>query len=117
MSESNQHHYLIGHARSSADLVLRVRRECEAAVGRPGKFESNPRYVPYLWETAVQDGTADLVEDGDHDFPGSYRYGDVGRVHIDAQDVVIFPELEKVESVYLAQDENGFVDYREVRVD
>lgn len=65
-------------------------------VSRPGKFEGESPYVPYLWEQ-------DLEWDGDSDI------GNVARVEIEEEDIAIFPELVGKTVVYLHESSDGFV--------
>lgn len=66
----------------------------------PGKFEGEPLWAPYFWE---QDADED---DGE----GVYTY------HVTEKDRAIFPELKAIKTVFLEEDDQGFVtsDYEEV---
>jgi hypothetical protein len=65
----------------------------------PGKFEGEPRYVPYFWE---MDSSAYEME-GD-EFEGyTFTY------EVTADDIALFPELKDRKSVSLIEREDGFV--------
>ena len=70
--------------------------ECENAVSGPGKFEGEPRYVPYFWD-AYLDGFADRDD------------GKVLGFDVTAEDKVKFPELGKRRTVKLIETDQGFV--------
>jgi hypothetical protein len=81
---------------------MRKRRNAEyeidsyGIIRSPGKFEGEPRYVPYFWE-AYLNGMAD-----DDD-------GTVLTFHVTAEDRKMFPELRGVRNVYLEESDQGFV--------
>jgi len=97
----------------------------EYRVSHPGKFESNPRYVPYMWDKLLEwgdspndaatasfwreayrvDYDSEILENDDIDLPYIYRYD------VDLLDYVLFPELaeERIIAVYLYEDNQGFV--------
>jgi hypothetical protein len=62
----------------------------------PGKFEAERLYVPYFWE-AYMSGCADTDD------------GEILGFRVEAQDIERFPELSKVEWVFLVEDDQGFV--------
>ena len=68
----------------------------DGVIQDPGKFESEPVYVPYFWEFYL-DGCAD--EDD----------GDVLTFDVDAEDRAQFPELVGVRQVFLWQTDQGFI--------
>lgn len=71
-------------------------QECEQAVKRPGKFQGEPRYVPYYWDAYLA-GCADR---------------DDGRTlgfDVTQEDKELFPELRKRRTVKLIQSDDGFV--------
>lgn len=70
--------------------------EWTAAVGRPGKFEGERRYVPYFWNVYL-DGCADR---------------DTGRIlgfDVMPEDKAIFPELKRRRAISLCATDDGFV--------
>lgn len=62
----------------------------------PGKFESEPRFVPHFWNQYLDGGA-------DEDIAGVLLF------EVTAEDVATFPELEQVHGVALEEMENGFV--------
>jgi hypothetical protein len=71
-------------------------REYEDIVNRPGKFEQEPRYVPYYWDIYLN-GFAD-----DDD-------GEVLTFNVESEDVAMFPELKGKKTVKIVELDNGFV--------
>ena len=65
-------------------------------ITRPGKFEGEMCYVPYLWDLVLQ-GAGEWTDDG----------GDT--VIIESADREAFPELEDATEAYLEESEQGFV--------
>lgn len=62
----------------------------------PGKFEGEPRYVPYFWDIGLN-GMAD-TDDGE-------TYG----FDISDEDRARFPELKRRRVLYLFERSDGFV--------
>lgn len=74
------------------------RRGYEDDVRRPGKFEGEPAYVPYLWER-VLNGDGELDDEDEQ----------VTSVGIDEEDRLMFPDLKAYERVALRETDSGFV--------
>lgn len=68
----------------------------EDAVSRPGRFEGEPRWVPYFYDQATG-GCAD-------GFGEEYDWFRIGQ-----EDINIFPELHGHKSVILTYSDDGFV--------
>jgi hypothetical protein len=81
---------------SELEEHCRHRREYEGQVKGPGKFEGEARYVPYFWGQFL----AGAYTDDD---------GEVVSFDVSDEDRRLFPELEGVTTVSLAESENGFV--------
>lgn len=62
----------------------------------PGKFEGEPRYVPYLWDQIMRGGA-------DEDDGSTLKF------IINDEDRAIYQELAGVEYVRLWEDDVGFV--------
>ncbi len=71
-------------------------KECEIAVSHPGKFEGEPRYVPYFW---------DIFLNGDADRDD----GIVLTFYVSKEDKEKFPELRRRKTVKLIETTVGFV--------
>ena len=65
-------------------------------IANPGKFEGEPRYVPYFWD-AFLNGCAD--EDD----------GEILRFYVSPEDAKEFPELIGCAYVELCENDQGFV--------
>lgn len=76
---------------------MRTRKFYEEIVNEPGKFEKDPRYVPYFY---------DLYLDGE----GEYISRTLHRIKITDEDIARFPELKGKRYIYLVFSELGFVD-------
>lgn len=99
----------------------------------PGKFESTPPYVSYMWDRMLawgdlpdDDATSELWEaygytpptddDGGFDIYGDYcDMPEVYRYTVTMLDRLYFPELDNVSSVYLYESDQGFVEVYEIR--
>jgi hypothetical protein len=99
----------------------------EYRVSNPGKFESNPPYVPYMWDNLIEWGeprdetaTTDywiasgMLPEYDTD---EINLSDVYRYDCDLLDYVLFPELvdKSIVAVYLFKDEQGFVNVYDIK--
>ena len=71
------------------------RKEYEDDVARPGKFQGQPAYVPYLWSSDWG--------------PDTYGPDDTCRYEIAPEDRELFPELVDVDHVFLMETNSGFV--------
>jgi hypothetical protein len=78
--------------RRNADYEI----DSHGIIRSPGKFEGEPRYVPYFWD-AYLNGMAD-----DDD-------GVTLTFDVNDDDRKLFPELEGVKHVYLEESDQGFV--------
>ena len=65
-----------------------------------GKFEGEPRFVPYFWESGL-DGCSD--EDYTDETGAVYAFD------VDDRDKKLFPELSEIKRIELREDEQGFV--------
>ena len=65
-------------------------------ISSPGKFEGEPRYAPYFW---------DLYLNGAYDG----EENDALYWYVEAEDIALFPELQKVKRVFLSTTDQGFV--------
>lgn len=94
--------------------------ECEDAVSRPGKFEGQPAYVPYFWESSLHGcGPEPIYPDApDEDEEEDYNPFDDDECYmgpavypfvVDADDAYLFPELAIGQTVYLYESDSGFV--------
>ena len=72
------------------------RKEYDEIVSRPGKFENEPAYVPYYWDSFM-DGGADRDD------------GEILGFDVTPEDKIIFPELRKRRTVKLMEIDQGFV--------
>lgn len=70
-------------------------------INSPGKMEGEPLYVPYFWDT-ILNGFADDSESDDVN-------PDADVIHISADDIAIFPELDGYTRALLWESDNGFV--------
>jgi len=68
----------------------------------PGKFEGEPRYVPYLWNV-VLDGEGETVDDPDR--PDAT----MDLITLTDDDKRRFPALSRFDQALLWADDNGFV--------
>jgi hypothetical protein len=68
----------------------------------PGKFEQQPRWLPYLWDTVLE-GYGD-----DRDDAGSI----ITTLLINSSDVDRYPELYEVVEIEIWETDAGFVQYR-----
>ena len=80
---------------------MQTRKDYEQTVKSPGKFEGEQVYVPYLWEEGICSGQGFGVIS---DF-GLY----CDSVTIQLDDLLIFPELKAIETIYLCENSQGFV--------
>jgi hypothetical protein len=65
-------------------------------IQNPGKFEGEQAYVPYFWDCYLDGGAS--TDDGE-----------VLGFRVEGQDIERFPELAKVEWIFLMEDDQGFV--------
>jgi len=68
----------------------------EGVIVSPGKFEGEPRYVPYFWDEWLSGGSDDDEE--------NVIYFDIGE-----QDWLLFPELKRVKRIGISEGSTGFV--------
>ena len=73
----------------------KIVKHYEEMVKQPGKFEGQPRFIPYFY---------DLVLDG-----GGYIDDTTAEIEITSEDVKLFPELKGYDKVVLYEDNDGFV--------
>lgn len=103
------------------DSTLTTPNESREASNRAGKFECGYSYTAYIWDRMLAWGdypddsstselwesygvTEDmLIEDCDADLPYVYKWV------VTMLDILYFPELSNVSSVYLYEDNFGFV--------
>jgi len=85
--------YATDDERSAAEAK---RAEFEAEAEGPGKFEGVGAYAAYYWDQYLN-GFSDDDERG------------VLRFDVTDEDRLIFPDLDDVDSVYLYEDDNGFI--------
>lgn len=83
-------------------IVSEVRDKCEQAVNNPGKFEGEARYVPYIYREMAK-GCGKLLA------AQSQGVSCVYKVDVRDEDIEYFSELEDVATVYLHEDNYGFV--------
>lgn len=77
------------------------RQDYQKIVSHPGKFEQEQAYVPYFWDA----GLNGHYDDDD---------GEVFTFVVNAQDRVLFPELELDQTIKLIELDDGFVtEFRE----
>lgn len=77
--------------------VVKVRRAgADFIIASPGKFEGECRYVPHMWDAAMDGGCDETA-------------GGVISVPVEPRDVELFPELKRRRRVRLYQRDDGFV--------
>ena len=79
-----------------------IRASGETAIKRPGKYQGEKRYVPYLHEQSIYCG---LESVGDVSTFGL----NIVEVDLVPGDSEIFPELAGRSTIYLMEDNFGFV--------
>jgi hypothetical protein len=100
-------------------------------VSNLGKFESNPRYVPYMWDNLQLWGDPpdfDATSEAELAYAGEFGLDSddladasdlpmVWRYDVDLVDYVLFPELidESIRSVYLYESDQGFVNVWDIK--
>lgn len=83
------------------DNINEIRRRNEKEVSSPGKFESEPLYVPFLYTHGVFTGEVLASQEN--------RVNCIMKIEIDNHDRNVFPELENKDFVYLHESNSGFV--------
>jgi len=74
-----------------------IRKECEEAVSRPGKFEGEHIYTPYFYDV-ILNGEREILEEN------------ITTIEIEPEDREIFPEIPSdATRIILAESEQGFV--------
>ena len=77
------------------DYILKI--DEEKTIISPGKFEGEQYYVPYYYDLYLDGAYDEITEDKEIIFK------------INDEDKEMFPELLHVDSLYLFQDEQGFI--------
>jgi hypothetical protein len=81
------------------------------SIREPGKFEGEPRWVPYFWEMILngdgEDFYTDAIEVGPEEWEPSGTL--VTYFKVDSDDREEYPELEDVDDVWLWENSQGFV--------
>lgn len=80
----------------------RIRQQYESEVSSPGSYEGQERYVPYMHEQTLNGGGECLAARQD-------SVDCIMKVGVTEEDKELFPELRDVESVYLHEDNYGFI--------
>lgn len=80
------------------DLIIR----------QPGKFEGEPRWVPYFWDMVLGGNGETSYPGCDHD-DGDCSCTSVDYFRVDSDDRERFPELDDIADVWLWEDSQGFV--------
>jgi hypothetical protein len=82
--------------RRNAEYEAEYEIDSRGIIRSPGKFEGEPRYVPYFYEVFMNG----MADDDD---------GVVLTFRVTAEDRKMFPELRGVRNVYLEESDQGFV--------
>jgi hypothetical protein len=79
-----------------SDILKQYNVDDRGVINSPGKFEGEPLYVPYFWDSFMNG-----MADSDH-------HGILG-FDVTADDKKEFPELKRRRVVKLSEREGGFV--------
>lgn len=82
-----------------ADIIRDYQPDNRGIIQRPGKFEGEMLYVPYLWFEGIMNGAGIPLPTNKF----------MERVLIEDKDRLEFPELIGVKAAILWEDEQGFV--------
>tara|TARA_Y100000593_G_scaffold4251_1_gene8449 strand:+ start:361 stop:696 length:336 start_codon:yes stop_codon:yes gene_type:complete len=86
------------------------RTYCEDAVKGPGKFEGEPGYTFYFYESMMEGDGEDYYElDADTYTMGEEYETSYTAFDITGADTAIFPELKGYKRAFLHEDDYGFV--------
>jgi hypothetical protein len=83
------------------EILRQYKVHKSGVIESPGKFEGEMLYVPYFWEDCLAGEADDDIWE-----PGGFQ---VSVVRIIQEDRDAFPELGKVHTIHLWEDEQGFV--------
>ena len=74
----------------------------DGVVSKPGKFEGEPAFTSYFWDSMLDGCEDDTAHDCDDDIP-------ISIFHIMPEDGARFPDRVGCADVWIWEDDNGFV--------
>lgn len=101
-------HKIVDEARELATEYCGCPMQHTATIKTPGKFEGEPVYTLYYWDTVVMSGFAENEYDCDCPTEICDCFG-VARVDLDDHDREAFPDLDGYTAIYLRETDKGFV--------